>query len=156
MRPPALVAAIAALLSCRSHDDEAAKKVAPAPPVAPAATVERGADTPAEPAAPAPPYPPEVRSVRLRRSIAVRLEPAEAAKRIGTVAQDTRVRVRGAQTGPGCETRWIEIEPRGWVCETYLEPSDRAPTGAELPKLERGELVPGQYGKLSKKAVILT
>ena len=155
MKPPAIVAAIAALLSCRSGDEKAAK-VAPVPPVAPPATVESGEDAPTAPAPPAPPYPPEVRSVRLRRSISVRLEPAEAAKRIGTVAQDTRVRVRGAKAGPGCETRWIEIEPRGWVCETYLEPSDRAPTGAELPKLERGELVPGQYGKLSKKAVILT
>ena len=103
-----------------------------------------------------PPYPPHVRSLRLRRSISVRYEPHEEAKRLGTVARDTRVLFRGARVGPGCETRWIEIEPRGWVCEVHLEPSTRGPIGVELPRLEHGELVPGSYGKLSREARILT
>jgi hypothetical protein len=106
--------------------------------------------------APLPPYPPHVRSLRLRRSIALRLEPADEGKRLGTVAQDTRVGYRSARPGPGCETRWIEIEPRGWVCETHLEATSRPPEGVELPRLARGELVPGMYGKLHKKARILT
>ncbi|HTE54735.1 MAG TPA: L,D-transpeptidase [Kofleriaceae bacterium] len=103
-----------------------------------------------------PPYPPHVRSLRLRRSIAVRLDPTPDAKRLGTVAQDTRVGYRGSRVAPGCETRWIEIEPRGWVCEALLEPTTRPPDGVELPRLARGELVPGSYGKLAAHARILT
>ena len=113
------------------------------------------------PAAPAlvpglPAYPPHVRSLRLRRSVSVRMEPAAEAKRLGTVAQDTRVGWRGARLGPGCERRWIEIEPRGWVCETNLEATTRPTLGVELPRLELGERVPGQYGKLAKQATIIT
>lgn len=103
-----------------------------------------------------PPYPPHVRSLRLRRSIAVRLDPLPDAKRLGTVAQDTRVAYLSARVGPGCEGRWIEIAPRGWVCEALLEPTRRAPDGVELPRLARGELVPGSYGKVKGKAPILT
>ena len=97
-----------------------------------------------------------MRSLRLRRSIAVRLEPAADSKRLGTVAQDTRVLYRRSRVAPGCDTRWIEITPRGWVCESLLEPNPRAPDGVELPRLARGELVPGAYGKLGKKARVLT
>ncbi|HLU65357.1 MAG TPA: hypothetical protein VKZ63_03750, partial [Kofleriaceae bacterium] len=103
-----------------------------------------------------PPYPPHVRSLRLRRSISVRAEPAAEAERLGTVARDTRVGVRSARAAPGCDGRWIEIEPRGWVCEEHLEPSTREPDGVELPRLARGELVPGVYGKLSREAKIVT
>lgn len=105
---------------------------------------------------PLPPYPPSVRSLRLRRSVAVHLGPSEATKRLGTVARDTRVGYGSAWTGAGCDARWIEIEPRGWVCEAYLEPQGRAPDGVELPRLEHGELVPGTYGKLARGAEILT
>ena len=103
-----------------------------------------------------PAYPPHVTSLRLRRSVSVRLEPAGEAKRLGTVAQDTRVGYRSARLGPGCERRWIEIEPRGWVCETNLEATTKQTIGVELPKLELGERVPGAYGKLAKAAKILT
>jgi hypothetical protein len=102
------------------------------------------------------PYPPHVRSLRLRRSVAVRLEPHPEGKRLGTVAQDTRVAYRGARVAPGCDTRWIEIEPRGWLCDSQLEASTREPIGVELPRLARGELVPGSYGKLSRQARIVT
>ena len=131
--------------------------------------LELRAERPAEPAAAPtipdeaallalalPPYPPHVRSLRLRRSIAVRLDPLPDAKRLGTVAQDTRVGYLSARVGPGCEGRWIEIEPRGWVCEALLEPTRRAPDGVELPRLARGELVPGSYGKVKGRAPILT
>src|SRR5688500_13426938 len=74
-----------------------------------------------------PPYGPEVVSLRLRRSIVVRFEPRQDAKEIGTVAQDTRVAWKSAARGPGCEGKWIEIQPRGWVCDRYLEPTTKAP-----------------------------
>ena len=105
--------------------------------------------TAAQVAAPLPPpYGPEVLSLRLKRSIAVRLEPSVDAKPIGTVAQAIRVGYNRAAAGPGCE-RWIEIQPRGWVCDKYLEASKKPPAGVELPKLKPGEIVPGVYGKVT-------
>ncbi len=159
--PAALVFAcfpfvLAACPGCGGHDEPGEAERAK-----PAAVDAGGSHSPgvAEaklPVPPLPPYPPHVRSLRLRRSMTLRLEPAAEAKPLGTIAQDTRVGYRSARPGPGCERRWIEIEPRGWVCETYLEATSRPPDGVELPRLARGELVPGMYGKLHKKARILT
>jgi hypothetical protein len=78
----------------------------------------------------------------------VRIAPVEDSKKYGTIAAHTRVVPRAAVRGPGCEARWIEIEPFGWICEQYLEPSEREPSGVELPRLDRGERVPGAYGKI--------
>lgn len=101
----------------------------------------------AAPAPPPPPYAEDVVSLRLKRSIVVRFAPDENAKAIGTIAQDTRVGWRRVAEGPGCG-RWVEIEPRGWVCDRYLEPSRKPPGGVELPKLKPGEIVPGVFGKV--------
>jgi lipoprotein-anchoring transpeptidase ErfK/SrfK len=92
-------------------------------------------------------YGDEVKSLRLKRSIVVRLAPDENAKAIGTVAQDTRVGWTQVASGAGCK-RWVEIAPRGWVCDKYLEPSKKPPAGVELPKLKDDELVPGVYGRV--------
>lgn len=116
-----------------------------APPVsAPDAGPPSRPDAAIEP----PPYGPEVRSLRLKRSIVVRLDPVESGKPLGTVAQDTRVSFTRAAAGDAACPRWIEISPRGWVCERYLEPSKKEPLGVELPKLKEGEIVPGVYGKV--------
>ncbi len=149
----AAIAAVA-IVATACGDDE------PAPEPRPSAPADAGVARPAPASpravAPRPAFPPEVRSLRLRRSISVRLEPATESKRLGTVAQDTRVAYRSARVAPGCDTRWIEIGPRGWVCEANLEPSKKPPDGVELPRLARGELVPGAYGKLAGKARVLT
>lgn len=89
-----------------------------------------------------------VKSLELRRSISVRLEPKEDSKKLGTVAAHTRVMWKGATRNRDCPTRWIEIEPRGWICERYLKPSRRRAFAKEQPQLERGEIVPGTYGKV--------
>jgi hypothetical protein len=96
----------------------------------------------------APPFAGDVRSLQLVRSIAVRARPDESSEIIGTVARDIRVSWRRAAEGPGCEGRWIELEPRGWICEQHLTPSKRAPWGVEMPRLDYGEIVPGVYGKV--------
>jgi hypothetical protein len=139
------------LAACSSSDDEPA-----ADRVEPVAGDEPAGEVDLSPLPGLPPYPPHVKSLRLRRSISVRLEPSGEAKRLGTVAQDTRVGFNRARLGPGCDRRWIEIEPRGWVCESNLEATRKPIIGVELPKLEIGELVPGAYGKLAKQARILT
>ncbi len=99
-----------------------------------------------------PPRPPDVpagtRSLRLTRTVAARLGPDEKAKRIGTIAGDTRVGWREAAPGAGCTKPWFALEPQGWVCGDFLEPSTKSASGVELPRLERGEIVPGEYGKV--------
>src|SRR5688572_2825037 len=90
-----------------------------------------------EPAAPAPLFGPEVKSLKVLKPIVVRFAPDVASKNIGTIAWNTRVGWKGAAAGPGCG-RWIEIEPRGWICDTYLEPSTKPPGGLVFPKLDPG------------------
>ena len=108
-----------------------------------------------EPAPPAPPdFPDGTRSLELRRTVGVRLEPGDDAKRIGNVAVDTRVAWVRTQAGRGCDRPWIEIRPRGWICGDYVEPSKKPPYGQEVPHLDRGELVPGVYGKVTAPASV--
>lgn len=121
----------------------------PFTPVADAAPPPTPVVDAAPPPPPAPPFGADMRSLRLKRSIAVRARPDEGAELIGTVAQDIRVSWQRVAEGPGCEGRWIELQPRGWVCEQYVEPSKRLPWGVEMPRLEYGEVVPGVYGKVT-------
>lgn len=96
-----------------------------------------------------PPFAGDVRSLQLTRSIAVRARPDDSAEIIGTVARDIRVAWRRVVEGKGCQGRWVELEPRGWVCEQHVAPSARAPWGVEMPRLDYGEIVPGVYGKVT-------
>jgi lipoprotein-anchoring transpeptidase ErfK/SrfK len=96
-----------------------------------------------------PDFPEGTRSLELRRTVGVRLEPGDDAKRIGNVAIDTRVAWVRTQIGRGCDKPWIEIRPRGWICGDYIEPSKKPASGQEVPHLDRGELVPGIYGKVT-------
>ncbi|ADO75112.1 L,D-transpeptidase family protein [Stigmatella aurantiaca] len=96
-------------------------------------------------------FKPDTRSLRAKRSIAVRAEPRQDAASLGTLAQDMRVRWKQAVKGPGC-TAWVEIEPRGWICERYLESNWREPRTRELPLLSSEELTPGVYAHVSRRA----
>ena len=120
----------------------------PAPPPPPSHVGQP--EEPVEPAEPtAPEFPAGTRSLELVRTVGVRLEAADDAKRIGTVAIDTRVRWTRTTKGKGCDKPWVEIEPRGWICGDYVKPSKKAAMGREVPMLDRGELVPGVYGKVT-------
>ena len=148
------------MLACSSRGEAPTGSTdtpSPAPPGSPVG-VDDGADAgagsnPAGSVAAA--YPAEVESLELRRSIAVRFAPSGESKNLGTVARNTRVGVRGATTGEGCAERWIAIEPRGWVCEEFLRQSDKPPSGVELPRLGRAQLVPGIYGKVAKRGAMV-
>jgi len=94
-------------------------------------------------------FPDGTRSLELRRTVGVRLEPAAGAKRIGTIAVDTRVAWTRTRKGKGCDKPWVEIRPRGWICSDYVKPSTKVPFGREVPFLDRGEVVPGVYGKVA-------
>ena len=125
-----------------------------------------GGPTDSPPPAPGPaapePVPPQVahpvappafaegtRSLELVRTVGVRLEPADDAKRIGTVAIDTRVGWNQTQRGKGCDKPWVQIQPRGWICGDFVKASIKPPFGQEVPQLDRGEIVPGIYGKVT-------
>jgi hypothetical protein len=95
--------------------------------------------------------PPGTRSLRLVRTVAVRLGADDKSRRIGTIAGDTSVGWRDAATGPGCTKPWYAVVPQGWVCGDFLEASTKAPSGVELPRLDRDEIVPGVYGKVVDK-----
>ena len=94
-------------------------------------------------------------SLRLIKTVAVRLGPDDDSKRIGTIAQDTRVAWRDASAGPGCKKSWYALEPQGWVCGDFLDPSPKSPSAVEMPRLERTEIVPGTYGKVIEDGAIL-
>src|SRR5262245_52216729 len=128
-----------AAVGCSSKSEPTPPVPSPSPiPVAP------------EPPQVAPPdFPEGTRSLELRRTVGVRLEPGDDARRIGTVAVDTRVAWIQVAKGKGCDKPWIEIRPRGWICGEYVEPSKKPPYGQEVPHLERGEIVPGIYGKVT-------
>lgn len=99
--------------------------------------------------APPPEFPDTTRSLELRRTLTVRLEPGTDGKPIGTIGVDTRVAWKQTRDAKGCTKKWIEIEPRGWICGDHVIPSKKAPYGQEVPHLERGEIVPGVYGKVT-------
>ena len=102
-----------------------------------------------------PDFPESTRSLELIRTVGVRLEPADDGKRIGTVAIDTRVGWTRTASGKGCEKSWIEIAPRGWICGDYVKPSTKPPYGQEVPQLDRGEIVPGTYGKVTAQGAVI-
>ena len=96
-------------------------------------------------------FPAGTRSLRLIHTVGVRLAPADDAKRIGTLSIDTQVAWTATAPGKGCDAPWIELVPHGWICGTYVVPSDRPPDGEEVPRLDEGEDVPGVYGKVVAK-----
>jgi hypothetical protein len=131
---------LVALVACHGKSEPPASKQPPSPGRA----VEPGPEAVAKPE-----FPDGTRSLELRRTVAVRLEPADDAKRIGTVAIDTRVGWTRTAPGKGCEKSWIEILPHGWICGDHVIASTKAPYGQEVPHLDRGEIVPGTYGKVT-------
>lgn len=96
-----------------------------------------------------PDYPEGTHSLELTRTVPVRLDPGDDGKRIGTVAIDTRVGWVRTAKAKGCAKPWVEIRPRGWICGEHAKPSKLQPYGREVPMLERGEIVPGIYGRIT-------
>jgi hypothetical protein len=102
-------------------------------------------------------FPPTTRSLRVRGVAHVMAAPEDGARYIGKITRGTRVRWQRI-VGPDEDTRsegrkrrskpceaWAEIEPRGYLCTTFLEPSDEAPGGERHPILRSGALTPEDY-----------
>lgn len=91
------------------------------PPPAPPAAAPLAATSPA----------PAAIAVRLLHGATVRKEPRADAPAFGVVKKGAVVAMqRAVPAGDGCRSRWIEIEPRGWVCEDVVEPTAAALTVA--------------------------
>lgn len=91
-------------------------------------------------------------SVELVRNAIVRARPRESAEKLGIVRRGARVAVRGeASGGEGCVGRWLELAPRGWVCDSAVVPTTAPLTAAAPTTLDELEdpserLVAGTYG----------
>ncbi len=150
--PTALLALACALSSCGSKRTErdviadrgSAGSASVAHDLAPPVPVVAAGDSSSGPA-----FPEGTRSLELVRTVGVRLLAGDDAKRIGTLAIDTRVGWTQTARGKGCTKPWVQIRPRGWICSEFVKPSTKPPFGREVPILDRGELVPGVYGKIT-------
>jgi hypothetical protein len=143
--------------ACGSKKEKRSSGPAAERPGQPTAAGEPGAANPtASPTAEASPFPADTRSLELVRTVAVRLEPGDDMKRIGTIAVDTRVRWRRTASGKGCTKPWVEMEPRGWICSDHVKPSTKPAYGREVPLLERGTVIAGDYGRISTPNMIYT
>jgi hypothetical protein len=91
-----------------------------------------------------------VRTVQLAQTTTVRKAPRGDAAPIGVVGKGTRTTILDtAPAGNGCAShRWIEIAPRGWLCENLVDEVDGSPTTAEDVALASiaDDVVPGTYG----------
>lgn len=97
------------------------------------------------------PYGEGVHSVRFVHDTVVRGAPHADAELIGVVRHDTHaLPIDVAPSGDGCARRWLAIAPRGWVCETAIEPSPALPTA---PRDDGdGDAATGVYGLVRREA----
>lgn len=85
--------------------------------------------------------------VRFVEHAEVHMAPKLDAPLLGVIGFGERVRMVAEVDGEGCDTQWAQVEPRGFVCAKHEE-TEGAPSEVVLPRLPRGGLVPGIYGKL--------
>lgn len=75
------------------------------------------------------------------------LSPAADAPKRGSLAGGERVPYMGDATGPGCVGPFYRVDPEGYVCSRYVEPSSAPPRAAPHPAAPAaGELLPWSYG----------
>ena len=71
----------------------------------------------------------ESKTLRFTATTILRKQPDVTAAKVGVIRKGTRVAMIGAASaGSGCRTRWIQIAPRGWACESVLVPTSEPPT----------------------------
>lgn len=104
-------------------------------------------------------WPPGTRSLEVRAVAHVIGEPSDEARYIGKITRGTRVAWRRvvAPDDPPAGSRkkrkrcpaWVEIEPEGYLCKSFLRPSTEAPHGARQPVVPNGRLIPNAYFKVT-------
>jgi lipoprotein-anchoring transpeptidase ErfK/SrfK len=101
----------------------------------------------------APVFPAHVRSLRVVRDAWAQLKPGLWKRRIGQIAKGTRIAWKAAtdrlaKVPEGQCPRWIAVDPKGWICETDVEPSELEPSATHLPVIRDGYLLPERYGEV--------
>ncbi len=81
-------------------------------------------------------------SILIKKSSWVRVWPAPDAPPLGTISKGTRIAYKSHVKNETCPRPWLEVSPRGWVCERY-QFSRLKPTG---PKRRAPRALPGEYG----------
>src|SRR5688500_7263013 len=71
------------------------------------------------------------KSARVKRATDV-IDAPDRTRTIGKLAAETRVGWKRIVAGRSCAA-YLELEPRGYVCATALEPSESPPTAALAP-----------------------
>jgi hypothetical protein len=97
--------------------------------------------------------------VRFARTTTLYKTPTAGADKVGIVRSGTRAVVTDAADGDGGCASWIQVAPRGWACETGVEPTLEAPTPARDVSLTSEPdpdrpVVPGLYGAVRGKEVV--
>jgi hypothetical protein len=101
-------------------------------------------------------YADDVRSVEMVSAAVAFATPDLEAEKVGVIGKGARSLVRDvAPAGDGCATRWLLVEPRGWICEDDTTPSTQPPSTAktvalDAPLDDSRPLVPGVYGTVRK------
>jgi hypothetical protein len=137
-----------ALIGCASSPSHPEEPVTPAPkkPVPIVTPIVEAAPAPAPASAPA--VAPTV--VQLKRTSVVLKHPGIDAGKLGVIRKGARAEVMHEVDGDRSCARWLEIAPRGWLCESAVEPTDRPATTREDVALtddsDPESLVPGVYG----------
>ncbi len=93
-------------------------------------------------------------SLELIEETPARHKPRRSANRYGLLPAGGRVRwkqVIESPQGADCP-RWIEIEPRGWVCEDEVRPSLHEASREDLPVMKPGQIVPTRFDPLEQLA----
>jgi hypothetical protein len=126
-------------------------------PVEPA--VLEAVATPVEPAKPRAKSASVFKSFELTRNAVLYKAPGDLeGDRVGSIRGGTRVEVKAiGPVGSGCD-RWVEIEPRGWTCESALVPSTAPPSKSRPVSLVDDwkpgtPLVFGVYGSVVRGAI---
>src|SRR5262245_47051597 len=124
---------VVAVIGCASSPNHPEEPIAPPPPMKRAPIVTPIEDAPASapapiPAAAAKPYTDDIHSVQFKHATVVLKHPGVDSGKLGVIRKGARAAVMQAIAGDHACERWLEIAPRGWVCETAVEPSRAAPT----------------------------
>jgi hypothetical protein len=143
--------------------------VKPARPAAPlTAAAAADAAAPAAPREPegdgreelAPGYPPDTASLEVRAQAHVLSKPTDRARYIGKITRGTRVAFKRIVSPdpeePGSKKSrrkpcpaWVEIVPRGYLCQDLLKPSTEPPSGVRQPVVRTGAFTPDGYFKVA-------
>lgn len=94
----------------------------------------------------------DVKTLEVGRGTLVRSDPFEDAEMIGVVVRGTRVRWRAHVISGDCETAWIELIPRGWICAP-VSPSTEPPSTFTLPRIGKRN-TPGVVGRVRRSGTI--